>query len=1399
MTVIAYLPGLLAKFNDLEEICRGPENYQDVAVNDFDFEVNRVIENLHRRDEHTINAATQTSDVPSAGSPEPFSSLASTLNTKSNDSNTPSDDESKTGIRRNAVGVQLLSPSLQRQLFPGKPREKPSPAITEISLQHLKDNDLSPNGAAVLPEINFDLPPLQGNNIREHFQRLGNDIAEPYLGMSKRFAEGSLPEIPPTWCTDQPGWYRYDKDSGKPEPVHDLGDESVICFDVEVLYKLSPYPVMATAATPNAWYSWLSPAVFEEDSTTASRRSTLIPISKSNPEAPKIIVGHNVGYDRSKVLEEYHVKRTGSRWLDTLALHVATKGITSVQRPAWQSRRKEKHQAKEHQSQSQSLINEIEGLDGDGELDGPSAGRDTDLNPSRWEDVTSANALSEVARLHLGLKVDKSIRDEFGNPDITSASQLQPNLQKLLQYCAKDVNVTHRVLQKVLPLFLLSCPHPVSFAGALTMGNPFLPIDKSWKEYIRNADAKYRELEGGVKGVLWELAYKLKEQGKIEGDPWSEQLDWEPKTARWNDDFVHAQKPQQEDQTAEAEIKDDKKPDQSDDCDTRSSSTSETLERDTTLENDVLDSEMPENMEADIVETAEDSSTNPRWLAEGEKFLKSQIHTSKTGDILPLVLQVTFGGYPLVESLEHRWIIAAPIAQQDLKERYGNPLKFTHPDDSRLIALTDRYNFYRPAKLKVNSPFTKSRKSDWVTGVYSSPYGGLCASLVHGTHRKLREDEIRQATQKFLETGRNTVQGLSIDWRDSKSDIIAKRKSPTRKKSSGKAAKLNGTWPKWFWDSVPTGANALPPGELDLTVRKRIAPLLLRLRWKGHPLFYSREHGWLYRIPHDNPSRHELPTVKFTSYAESADAKLATDTFGCYVKLPHPAGGDANVGNPLSKSFLRYIENGVLASAPAEAGRPDSGIASAAADAMNMNAQCSYWISARERILDQMDVYAQDIGTMGFDRTSETSDNIGIILPRVITMGTVTRRAVESTWLTASNAKKNRVGSELKAMIRAPAGYAIVGADVDSEELWIASVMGDSQFGMHGATAIGWMTLEGTKSAGTDLHSKTAKILNTTRDNAKVFNYSRIYGAGIKHAVQLLKQHNPSLADQEAVQLATNLYTATKGRKTKLNKWNNKGSPLPKNGLKSLWHGGSESYLFNTLESIATSPLPHTPALGCGVTDALKKAYLGNGPFGTDYLPSRINWVVQSSGVDYLHLLIIGMEYLIKKYDIAARYMISVHDELRYLVEERDKYRAALALQIVNAWTRALLCYNLGMHDLPQGVTFFSAVDLDRYLRKEVDMTCITPSQTIPLERGESMGIEDLLKVTNGDLGPVKPQRAEASMHWSEIHLTDVTPPPDLSSSLHETYLRAQAGKDEKAASDYMRRYNTKHFTPINN
>ncbi|VEL39212.1 unnamed protein product [Protopolystoma xenopodis] len=64
------------------------------------------------------------------------------------------------------------------------------------------------------------------------------------------------------------------------------------------------------------------------------------------------------------------------------------------------------------------------------------------------------------------------------------------------------------------------------------------------------------------------------------------------------------------------------------------------------------------------------------------------------------------------------------------------------------------------------------------------------------------------------------------------------------------------------------------------------------------------------------------------------------------------------------------------------------------------------------------------------------------------------------------------------------------------------------------------------------------------------------------------------------------------------------------------------------------------------------------------FLPSRINWVVQSSAVDYLHCLLACMAWLIEEYNLPARLAISIHDEVRYLCSADAANLVALALQV---------------------------------------------------------------------------------------------------------------------------------------
>ncbi|EEY20726.1 DNA polymerase gamma [Verticillium alfalfae VaMs.102] len=575
-----------------------------------------------------------------------------------------------------------------------------------------------------------------------------------------------------------------------------------------------------------------------------------------------------------------------------------------------------------------------------------------------WVERSSVNSLRDVAKFHLDVTIDKAIRDDFSTLD---RAGVLAKLDELLDYCAADVAITHRVYQIVFPNFLETCPHPVSFAALRHLSSVILPVNETWNAYIANAEATYHELNDAVLERLVALAEKavaIRDQSETwSNDPWLNQLDW---------------------------------------------------------------------------------------------------------------------------------------SGQEIKMVKGK--KKNEPP--------------RPA---------------------------------------------------------------------------ARQKKPGM--------------PRWYKDLF--AKNDAPIG---LTVRTRIAPLLLKLAWDGHPLCWSDTYGWTFRVSRTEASKYLNKQMTQCDMADEKVEALRQDTEGVYFKLPHKDGPTARCANPMAKSYLSYFENGTLSSEY-----------SYAKEALEMNASCSYWISARDRIKSQMVVYEEDVATEKLEGGMENKNTQGFILPQIIPMGTITRRAVENTWLTASNAKRNRVGSELKAMVKAPPGYSFVGADVDSQELWIASLVGDATFKLHGGNAIGFMTLEGTKAAGTDLHSRTAGILGITRNDAKVFNYGRIYGAGLKFAAQLLRQFDPNLSEKETLETASKLYVNTKGTKT-----NRK--VLYK---RPFWRGGTESFVFNKLEEFAEQERPRTPVLGAGITEALMGRFINKG----GYLTSRINWAIQSSGVDYLHLLIVTIPH----------------------------------------------------------------------------------------------------------------------------------------------------------------------------
>ncbi|PIK41139.1 putative DNA polymerase subunit gamma-1-like [Apostichopus japonicus] len=871
--------------------------------------------------------------------------------------------------------------------------------------------------------------------------------------------------------------------------------------------------------------------------------------------------------------------------------------------------------------------------------------------------------------------------------------------KQLMSYCAQDVSATHEVFCVLLEKYFDRFPHPVTFAAMLEMGQCYLPLNQNWERYLQDSQETYENLQDEMKILLMQIANEnclYLHDDLYKDDPWLWDLDWSVEKFRLRKKYY------------------------------------DTLNDSPVIEKNKKDVKTTTEDEEGAGEEELAADLDEEELEEERKLEEVRAKLEKTLEFLPKVNQ-HMAGYPA-------WY-------RDLCPRQSLPEFRNSPS---LISSQTRVT---PKLLRMTwegYPLHFIAKHGWG---FLVPKDGDWVNNEHETDTSTLDDENNIDTEGTDEGSEDQKQ---FPVRSLRALLAAREKQQRNKRSS----EIN---------------------EDDQEVDDVTKSMKKKRSNAQSPLYNGRK-----------------PCI---------DVEIA----GCwFYKLPHKDGGNANVGNPLAKDFLTKIEDGTLSS---EGGLEAEKI-------LEINKVISSWRNSSKRILSQMVVHfnKSDLPPkVTRDRSYDDEGMYGAILPRVIT-GRYSHQEGCGTNMAYCNkcfgntlkmffpSKPDRVGSELKAMVQAPPGYHFVGADVDSQELWIAAILGDSNFvGIHGCTALGWMTLQGNKKDATDMHSVTANTVGISRNHAKVINYARIYGAGKKFARHLLMQFNDSLSSNEAWEKAEGIFATTKGEikyhllpegeklcslpevqtlpeiedeewvsgeeLNKISSWLSQklqkddsldGANLPTevmmaskdskftNILKSLtdkqaWFNGSESHMFNQLEAIANSPEPRTPVLGCRISRALEPQAVNN-----EFLTSRVNWVVQSSAVDYLHLLLVSTKWLFDLYKIDGRFSISIHDEVRYLVKSEDRYKAALALQIANLLTRCMFAYKLGMNDLPQSVAFFSAMDIDKVLRKEVEMDCVTPSNPHGLERGynipkgEALNIHELLeRINRGEGATVSKENAQ--------------------------------------------------------
>lgn len=407
---------------------------------------------------------------------------------------------------------------------------------------------------------------------------------------------------------------------------------------------------------------------------------------------------------------------------------------------------------------------------------------------------------------------------------------------------------------------------------------------------------------------------------------------------------------------------------------------------------------------------------------------------------------------------------------------------------------------------------------------------------------------------------------------------------------------------------------------------------------------------------------------------------------GIIERIPHTNGEGINVGGVLSKDYLPYFESGVLSSDLPQA-----------QELIQLAIKVSYWTSVRSRVFSQLAIKSND-------------SDLTIIIPQTVPHNTATNRAGESLWLTVPDPKPEKIGTEVKTRVQVSSPYTFISSDYDGQEAVIASIFADSYYKISGSTQFGHSILAGSKEDGSDMHSVTANTIGISRSIAKGCNYGMLYGAGVKTLASTIRKGNKSISQSDAEAMARKLIERKKGKKA------SKYSPN--------YIGGSDSYAYNEMARIANKAVPENPLSKTKMSTAFRPSSVGS-----DFFTMRNNWVIQSTGSAMLHAFLTAMEYLTKKYNVSARFCMSVHDSVLYMCKESDADLVSALYQIAHLWSWAWLRHRYGIYEMPHANAWFSSIEVDSIFRKSATASTVTVSQPLSEPHGRAHTISTLVPV----------------------------------------------------------------------
>jgi DNA polymerase gamma 1 len=390
------------------------------------------------------------------------------------------------------LGYASLSPEMEKKVF-GEKTEKyvPTPMEKNSIIEEMEkfgvEFPIKNPDSFFIPE--FNLPDLEADTIQEHFKKISESLVGEKSEVMKDFANSSAPRVPQN-ILNKKGWVRYaaEEISIVPYPLEDI-----FIFDCETFVKGSNFghPILATAVSDKAYYIWMHESYVNPN---IEYEPTLVPVGKN-----KIIIAHNVAFDRARTEEAYLLAEDVNFWFDTMSAHINVSGLASGQR--WYFLQKNNK---------------------------------WNLSRPQWSDKGCLNNLIDCYNFHCHPIVplepeDKKIRDIFVVSE--TMEEIVRYKEDLNRYALNDVKITYELYSILFLKYLQSNPSLTTLLGHFAIGSAQLPVVDDWDKWFADCEHQWEKSIARQEEILGEMADELYTDWSAgfiepEDDPWLSQLDW---------------------------------------------------------------------------------------------------------------------------------------------------------------------------------------------------------------------------------------------------------------------------------------------------------------------------------------------------------------------------------------------------------------------------------------------------------------------------------------------------------------------------------------------------------------------------------------------------------------------------------------------------------------------------------------------------------------------------------------------------------------------------------------------------------------------------------------------------------------------------------------------------------